>query len=180
MALIAAARRHCSLPWVRVLRDMGRSLNVERYCGWGPYVAALLTRGLRLGGPGRAVSFGRGDTGWPLGAALVEAGRLPGFGRGASGSAPTHDAGSMETGFGWWRSRGTQLALLTAGSCAGLLLAWRARGGGGASTTSQWWASPGYGGGAGAAGGGALSRGAPTLSGLPALPSFTASAWKAA
>jgi hypothetical protein len=51
---------------------------VERYCTWGPYAAALLSQGLRLPNAS-AVAVGRGDVAWPLGAALVEVGALPGF-----------------------------------------------------------------------------------------------------
>ena len=133
-ALIPAARRLCSQPWSRVKAEMGGALNAERFCTWGGYTAALLSHGLRLGAAGR-VTFGRGDMGWPLGAALLEASRLPGFmadgGRiGSPISGAWGQAGPRQSstgGGGWWSGPVWQLTLLVAASVMGAWLALRPR-----------------------------------------------------
>jgi hypothetical protein len=60
---------------LQVSAHLGHNINVERYCTWGPYVVKLLRHGLRL--KDSAVRVGSGDVGWPLGAALAEASKLP-------------------------------------------------------------------------------------------------------
>lgn len=47
-AVEAAARAHCLQPWQGVWSHLGHHINVEKYCMWGPYVAQLLTKGLKL------------------------------------------------------------------------------------------------------------------------------------
>jgi hypothetical protein len=76
--LLGAAKTLCARPWPWVQQHLGHHVNVERYCTWGPYVATLLLRGLGLGEQ-RVVIAQDGDVGWPLGAVLVEASKLPGF-----------------------------------------------------------------------------------------------------
>ena len=75
--LLPASERFCSRPWREVASAVGDAINAERYCTWGPYVSALLAQGLGIV-DGR-LRFGSGDVGWPMGAALVEASKLPGF-----------------------------------------------------------------------------------------------------
>jgi hypothetical protein len=58
---------------------------VERYCTWGPYVVKLLLNGLGLEEQHVFIAQD-GDLGWPLGAVLVEASKLPGFSPAAAGS----------------------------------------------------------------------------------------------
>jgi hypothetical protein len=60
---------------LQVSEHLGHNINVERYCTWGPYVVKLLRHGLHL--KDSAVRVGSGDVGWPLGAALAEASKLP-------------------------------------------------------------------------------------------------------
>jgi hypothetical protein len=60
---------------LQVSEHLGHNINVERYCTWGPYVVKLLRHGLRL--KDSAVRVSSGDVGWPLGAALAEASKLP-------------------------------------------------------------------------------------------------------
>ncbi|GBF96111.1 hypothetical protein Rsub_08987 [Raphidocelis subcapitata] len=113
--LLPASERLCALPWSRVREDAGGAQNAERYCTWGPYVAALLRDGLGLeavdsggggggggnGGGGARLAFGHGDMGWPLGAALVEVTRLPGFmpreGSESAGAPPQQHVGGLAT-----------------------------------------------------------------------------------
>ncbi|GFR41178.1 hypothetical protein Agub_g1845, partial [Astrephomene gubernaculifera] len=77
-AVLGAARGHCALPWREVSSTLGHHINVEKYCMWGPYVAHLITAGLGL--TPEQYDIGSGDVGWPVGAALAEALRLPGMG----------------------------------------------------------------------------------------------------
>jgi hypothetical protein len=81
--LLGAAKTLCARPWPWVQQHLGQHVNVERYCTWGPYVATLLLRGLGLGEQ-RVVIAQDGDLGWPLGAVLVEASKLPGFSAGGA------------------------------------------------------------------------------------------------
>lgn len=91
-ALLPAAERHCRTPWPRVVASgLGAAANAERYCGWAPYAHALLTAGLGLADDGSRVSFGSDGVSWSLGAALVEAGALPGF-------MPANSSGSSTSG----------------------------------------------------------------------------------
>ncbi|KAF6251240.1 hypothetical protein COO60DRAFT_658166 [Scenedesmus sp. NREL 46B-D3] len=74
-AVLDASKGLCSRPWSWVSEHLGHNINVERYCTWGPYVVKLLRQGLQL--KDSAVRVGSGDVGWPLGAALAEASKLP-------------------------------------------------------------------------------------------------------
>ena len=56
--------------------ELGGHINRERYCTWGPYVMLLLREGLGLRAGEGQVRVGSGEVGWPLGAALVEGGKL--------------------------------------------------------------------------------------------------------
>jgi len=104
---------------------------MERYCTWGPYVTRLLRDGLGLESGSRLV-FGSGDLGWPLGAALVDAGKLPGFmprqdqeGGGGKGGVQWRGreqralqqgerfVPAWASGWVWWSA----LALLGGGAC---------------------------------------------------------------
>jgi hypothetical protein len=83
--LLNAAKTLCSRPWPWIQQHLGSNVNVERYCTWGPYVVKLLLNGLRLEEQHVLIAQD-GDLGWPLGAMLVEASKLPGFGPAAAGS----------------------------------------------------------------------------------------------
>lgn len=74
-AILDASQDLCSRPWSWVQQKLGQQINAERYCTWGPYMVKLLKEGLLL--KDSAVHVGSGDVGWPLGAALSEASRLP-------------------------------------------------------------------------------------------------------
>lgn len=76
--LLDAAKTLCGRPWPWVQEHLGSHVNVERYCTWAPYVVHLLLHGLGLE-EHQVVIAQDGDLGWPLGAVLVEASRLPGF-----------------------------------------------------------------------------------------------------
>jgi hypothetical protein len=120
--LLPAAERLCARPWRAVEAEAAGAINAERYCTWGPYVHALLGRG--LGVAGRRLRFGSGDIGWPLGAAVVEAGKLPGF-------MPAAPARGGDGGARWARRRrrrrlGTAAAwAVAAGVALCALGAWR-------------------------------------------------------
>lgn len=88
--LLDAAKTLCGRPWPWVQEHLGSHVNVERYCTWAPYVVHLLLHGLGLE-EHHVVIAQDGDLGWPLGAVLVEASRLPGF---STASAPA--AGSRQ------------------------------------------------------------------------------------
>lgn len=76
--LLDAAKTLCSRPWTWVQEHLGSNVNVERYCTWGPYVVKLLLHGLGLEEQHVYIAHD-GDLGWPLGAVLVEASKLPGY-----------------------------------------------------------------------------------------------------
>jgi hypothetical protein len=101
--LLDAAKTLCRRPWPWVQKHLGSNVNVERYCTWGPYVVQLLLHGLGLE-ESRVAIAQDGDLGWPLGAVLVEASRLPGFSTGAAGGA--HAAPSSGGKKGRYSKRG--------------------------------------------------------------------------
>jgi hypothetical protein len=72
--VVSAARAYCAVPAARAAALYGDKINYERYCLWGPYVAALLggEGGGGLGLAADAVAIGGRDVGWPLGAAIYE------------------------------------------------------------------------------------------------------------
>jgi hypothetical protein len=75
--VVSAARAYCAVPAARAAALHGDKINYERYCLWGPYVAALLGGESGGGGGGLglaadAVAIGGRDVGWPLGAAIYE------------------------------------------------------------------------------------------------------------
>lgn len=108
LTLCSCSRCPCD---VQVSEHLGHNINVERYCTWGPYSVKLLRHGLRL--EDKDVRVGSGDVGWPLGAALAEASKLPDMmsakvagvhHRYASGAA------SAPGGGGWHRQRSSATA----------------------------------------------------------------------
>lgn len=100
--LLDASKTLCSHPWSWVQQHLGSHVNVERYCTWGPYVVKLLLQGLGLEEQQVFVPQD-GDLGWPLGAVLVEASKLPGF------SSTAQHGDIMGARHGWKRGslRGT-------------------------------------------------------------------------
>jgi hypothetical protein len=101
--LEAAAQQLCGRPWGWMESQLAGHINKERYCTWGPYVVLLLREGLQLG-EGKVV-MGPGDVGWPLGAALVEASKLPDMiqpgGKGRKGPAPAASGRGTVQGGGY-------------------------------------------------------------------------------
>lgn len=75
--VLDAAQELCARPWSWVQQHLGQQINAERYCTWGPYIVTLLKDGLKL--TDAAVNISSTDVGWPLGAALAEASKLPEF-----------------------------------------------------------------------------------------------------
>lgn len=98
--LEAAAQQLCGRPWGWMESQLAGHINKERYCTWGPYVVLLLREGLQLG-EGKVV-MGPGDVGWPLGAALVEASKLPDMAQPRrKGSAPAASGRGTVQGGGY-------------------------------------------------------------------------------
>lgn len=93
-AVLDASRTLCGRPWSWVHAQLGQHINVERYCSWGPYTVKLLRQGLGL--QDSDVRLGSADAGWPLGAALVEASKLEGFGGAAAAGAQAAAAQSKQ------------------------------------------------------------------------------------
>eukprot|EP00887_Chlorella_sp_A99_P007229 scaffold2.g7229.t1 len=79
-----AGRAFCAMPWKQVARERAGEIHIDRYCFRrvvaAPYIAALLTEGLKL--KQSQIRIGSPDVSWTLGAALVEGYRLGGLSRG--------------------------------------------------------------------------------------------------
>jgi hypothetical protein len=108
---------------LQVSQHLGHNINVERYCTWGPYVVKLLRHGLHL--KDSAVRVGSGDVGWPLGAALAEASKLPDMmglagdavvAGGAAGVASAKVARSRKEQAAWGKSAAEPLSEKHTGS----------------------------------------------------------------
>jgi len=80
----AVGRAFCEKSWEQVSAQHAGEMAVETYCFRAPYVMALIETGLHLD-QNQVIVGGPEIGGWTLGAALVEGGRVAGFGKGGGG-----------------------------------------------------------------------------------------------